>query len=265
MISFSSKYNRDNFITFLKDFLPRDLIDHHEEFHLTNPNDYFVKAIKIGETNALNHLPIFEIERKKSEKSRITITKELFKFLEMHGLSHALIVTFSQKESHYRFSYIKSEIDWVTENKVKKSFSNPKRLSFLLGVGSKVHTAIKHLIQRGRVKTTEDLFSRFNIEIVNDEFYDHYKNLFLGLVLNLEKDKNFSNFAKKINLEIKHFAKRLLGQIVFCYFLQKKGWLGVDLNKSYGTGDLSFLRNQFNRYNDNNKNFFNDFLEYFFI
>jgi len=264
MTNFSEKYDRKKFQTFLKQFLPKDFIETNDELEIDKANNYFQKATLLGSVKSLEGLVIIEVERKKSEKSRITITKELFKFLELYGYSKVLVITFSEKESHYRFSLIKSDLNWTSETKVKKEFSNPKRLSFLLGVGSKVHTATKHLIEQGKIKDFNDLYGRFNIEIVNDEFYEHYKNLFLNLTKKLDKDKEFSNFAKKINLETNHFAKKLLGQIIFCYFLQKKGWLGVDKNKSFGTGDDSFLRNKFEKYNKDKKNFFNDFLEFFF-
>ena len=263
MINFSEKYDRKKFELFLKQFLPDDLFENNKELHVDEDNEYFKKAILLGSVKSLEGLMVIEVERKRSEKSRITITKELFKFLNAYGYSKALVVTFSEKESHYRLSLITSDLNWVG-TKVDKEFSNPKRLSFLLGLGSKVHTATKHLIEQGKVKDFNDLYSRFNIEIINDEFYQHYKNLFSNLTKKLDNDKEFSTFAKKINLEINYFAKKLLGQIVFCYFLQKKGWLGVDKNKSFGTGDSSFLRNQFIKYQKDKKNFFNDFLEFFF-
>ncbi len=263
MINFSEKYDRKKFQLFLEKFLPEDLLEKNEELQVDENNEYFKKAILLGSVKSLEDLVIIEVERKRSEKSRITITKELFKFLGTYGYSKALIVTFSERESHYRFSLITSDMNWVG-TKVNKEFSNPKRLSFLLGVGSKVHTATKHLIDQNKVKNFDDLYSRFNIEIINNEFYEHYKNLYINLKDKLDKDKEFSLFAKKINLATGHFAKKLLGQIVFCYFVQKKGWLGVDKNKSFGTGDRSFLRNKFEEYKKNKKNFFNDFLEYFF-
>ena len=222
MINFSEKYHRKNFKVFLKNFLPKDLTENNEVLDIDENNEHFKKAILLGSVKSLDQLAIIEIERKRSEKSRLTITKELFKFLELHAYSKALVITFSEKESHYRFSLITSDLNWTSENKVKKKFSNPRRLSFLLGVGSKVHTATKHLIDQQKVKDFNDLYRRFNIEIVNDEFYDHYKSLFLNLKSKLDKDKEFSSFAKKINLETNNFAKRLLGQIIFCYFLQKK-------------------------------------------
>jgi Alw26I/Eco31I/Esp3I family type II restriction m6 adenine DNA methyltransferase len=264
MINFSKKYDKKQFNSFLKQFLPKDFKEINNELEIDKNNNFFQKATLIGSVKSLGELAIIEVERIKSERSRITITKELFKFLELYGFSKSLVITFSEKESHYRFSLITSDLNWVSETKVKKEFSNPKRLSFLLGVGSKVHTASKHLIEQGKVKDFDDLHARFNIEIVNDEFYEHYKNLYLNLSNKLNKDKTFSNFAKKIDLEVNHFAKKLLGQVVFCYFLQKKGWLGVDKNKSFGNGDSSFLRNMFKKYEKDKKNFFNDFLEFFF-
>jgi len=263
MINFSDKYDDKKFKLFLKQFLPEDLLEKNEVLEVDEGNEYFKKAILLSSVKSLGGLVVIEIERKRSEKSRITITKELFKFLNIHGYSKALVVTFSEKESHYRFSLITSDLNWVG-TRVNKEFSNPKRLSFLLGLGSKTHTATKHLVKQGKIKDFKDLYSRFNIEIINDEFYQHYKNLYINLKDNLDKDKEFSSFTKKINLENSHFAKKLLGQIVFCYFLQKKGWLGVDKDKSFGSGKSSFLRNKFEEYKKNKQNFFNYFLEFFF-
>ena len=177
MINFSEKYDRKNFQFFLKQFLPQDFLENIEELQVDESNEYFKKAVLLGSVNSLEGLVVIEVERKRSEKSRITITKELFKFLNTYRYSKALVVSFSEKESHYRFSLITSDLNWVG-TKVDKEFSNPKRLSFLLGVGSKVHTASKHLIKLGKVKDFTDLYARFNIEIINNEFFDHYKNLY---------------------------------------------------------------------------------------
>ena len=52
-----------------------------------------------------------------------------------------------------------------------------------------------------------------------------------------------------------------MGQIVFLYFIQKKGWLGVEKGKDWGTGPHDFLprlaRGEYGDY----ENFFNDILE----
>jgi hypothetical protein len=58
-----------------------------------------------------------------------------------------------------------------------------------------------------------------------------------------------------------NFAKKLLGQIVFLYFLQKKGWFGVGRDNDWGTGSKHFLRELFKKKHGDYNNFFNDILE----
>jgi hypothetical protein len=57
-----------------------------------------------------------------------------------------------------------------------------------------------------------------------------------------------------------------MGQIVFLYFLQKKGWLGVGRDEKgnyrlWGEGPKNFLRRLFDKEYTDYKNFFNDVLE----
>lgn len=261
MINFSEKYDRKIFITFLKDFLPNDLEKNYEELQIDENDEYFKRACILGSVKSLDDIIILEVERSKAEKTRLNITKRLFKLLDTHAYSKALVITFSKNESHYRFSLISSDLVWEGTN-VKKKFSNPKRLSFLLGKGAKLHTPINKL--NTKVSNYEDLFSRFNIEIVNDEFFDNYKKLYLNLQNKIENDIIFSKFLKEKNISSDFFSKRLLGQIVFCYFLQKKRWLGVSKENKFGTGDLNYLRNIFYIYDKKKENFFNKFLEFFF-
>lgn len=62
-------------------------------------------------------------------------------------------------------------------------------------------------------------------------------------------------------LDTRHFAKKLLGQIVFLYFLQKKGWLGVQPGAAWGSGPKDFLRRLFDGQWGAYTNFFNERLE----
>lgn len=63
------------------------------------------------------------------------------------------------------------------------------------------------------------------------------------------------------------FAKKLLGQIVFIYFLQKKGWLGVQRDpetgkfKEWGTDPRDFLKRLYAGEYANYENFFKEMLE----
>jgi adenine-specific DNA-methyltransferase len=264
MIDLNENYSQKQFKIFLKDFLPKDYEEDNTGIEIEEGSIFFKKATLLGAVDSLNDLKIIEVERIKAEKSRIKITKELFKFLEINGYKNALVITYSDKEDHYRLSLLLSELVWVTETKVKKEFSNPKRLSFLLGPEAKIHTATNQLIKLGKIKNFNDLYERFNVEIVNSEFFENYKNLYLNLKDKLDRDKKFREFSNKFKLQTSVFAKKLLGQIVFCYFLQKKGWLGVKNENKYGSGDFKFLRSKFDELEKKKVNYFNEFLEYLF-
>ncbi|MCK4796661.1 MAG: Eco57I restriction-modification methylase domain-containing protein, partial [Spirochaetes bacterium] len=104
-----------------------------------------------------------------------------------------------------------------------------------------------------------------NIESVTKEFFEKYKELFISLCKKTDKIVNRDEKIKKDfsdkNISIVDFSKKLLGQIVFLYFLQKKGWLGVKKNQSWGEGSKKFLRELFDKKYCDYKNFFNDILE----
>ena len=132
MINFDQKFDKNNFLKFLDFFLPDDFKKSDEEYKLAETDDLFERANLLGIVKSLNNLPVFEIIRIKPENSRVKITKRLFKFLEIHGFSHALILTHSVHETHYRFSLITSKLSWASEKKLKKNFLIQKDYLFCL-------------------------------------------------------------------------------------------------------------------------------------
>ena len=75
------------------------------------------------------------------------------------------------------------------------------------------------------------------------------------------KTQPSANEFKTKSVNTVDFAKKLMGQIVFLYFLQKKGWLGVAKGQDWGTGPHDFLRRLARGDYGNYDNFFNDILE----
>lgn len=262
MYDFSKKYERKYFYSFLERFLPEDFVKKELEYKDLPKSSFIKKVVKLGEIDSLNNLLVFEVKHDSANDPRITLTKQIFTILNSLTVNKALVVFYSQESDQYRFSYIEGFLEWETDTRISKKFSKPKRFSFLLGKDAKLYTPHNQL--KKRVDSLSDLKSRFNIEVVTDEFYDNYKKLYLGLYQYLSKDKNFIKFSNKVGLNINVFAKKLLGQIVFCYFIQKKNWLGAGKNKNLDNGDKNFLRNRFIQINNDKKNYFNDFLEYLF-
>lgn len=263
MIDFEKPYNRESFFDYLNDFLPDDFKKTKKYLKLED-NKIFKNGEILGIVPSLNNLLVIEIERINPEKSRISVTRELFKILNSINCSNSLIITYSSIETHYRFSYIFSKLEWINDTKVKAKYSNPRRLSFLLGKDQKIHTPTTQLVKLGKIFDLDDLEKRFDVEILNKEFFDSYKKMYLRLEDALKRDIEFKKFIKKVDLKIFLFAKKLLGQIVFCYFLQKKGCIGAKKNTSLNNGDKNFLRNRYEDIKKEKKNFYNDFLEYLF-
>ena len=140
--------------------------------------------------------------------------------------------------------------------------------TFLVGKYEKAHTAKNQLLPLlqniSNNPTIEELESAFSIEKVTDEFFNQYKDLYVKLFEHFENDNRVKAELEKAGIDNARFTKKLLGQIVFLYFLQKKGWLGVAKNERWGTGHKRFVQNLFEQAQHENANFFKDKLQYLF-
>ncbi len=184
----------------------------------------------------------------------------------------ALVAFISPDAEDWRFSLVKMEYKFVEtptgKIKVKEEFTPAKRFSFLVGKNEKSHTAQSRflpLLESERLPKLEDLEEAFNVEVVTEEFFRKYRDLFIRTKLTLDRIVQDNprvrvEFERK-NINTVDFAKKLLGQITFLYFLQKKGWFGVERGKPWGTGPKDFIRRLFNREYGDYENFYNDVLE----
>ena len=74
----------------------------------------------------------------------------------------------------------------------------------------------------------DTLEEAFSVEAVTKDFFDRYREKYLDLKEYLESNPQFVKEAAERGFDSEQFAKKLMGQIVFLYFIQKKGWLGVN-------------------------------------
>ena len=222
MHDFSLPYKRDEFYNFLKKLLPEDFAIEEIEFKDDTKNELTNKIYKIGEIKSLNHLQIFEIEHSSINDPRVTLSKKVFSIFKKLSIEKALIIFYTKNSQNYRFSLIESNYKWLSDTVVTREFSMPKRLSFLLGPGSKIHTPSSQF--QTKIKNYDDLKNRFDIEVISEEFFQKYKDLFFKITEHLNKDKKFKIFLEEKKLKLIYLLK-ISRQIVFCYFLQKKGAL----------------------------------------
>lgn len=186
---------------------------------------------------------------------------------------NALVAFYNEDRNDWRFSFVKLDTALIQDDKGKikivNNFTPAKRFSFLVGEFEPNHTAQSRLVSllEKDYPTLDEIEEAFNVEKVSKEFFDNYKELFLQLTEDLKNIRE-NESSQRINAEFTlksisdaDFCKKLLGQLVFLYFIQKKGWLGVTRDKKWGEGDKQFLRHTFERAINEGKNFFNDYLE----
>jgi len=204
----------------------------------------------------------------KLEQARTMQRNLIARYLKDHWLDGALVAFHNDNSSSWRLSFVKVEYKYDDKGKPIEELTPARRYSFLVGEDEPSHTAQTQLAkiyeQTAHNPTLAQLEEAFGVEKVTKEFFEKYRGLFESVVAELRSNHTFQNEASRNNIDTESFAKKLLGQIVFLYFLQKKGWLGVPKGKSWGEGDKMFLRNIYNQAILENKNFFNSYLEVLF-
>jgi len=210
----------------------------------------------------------------KIERARTAIRNFVADHLkERDGKEAALVAFVSPTEKQWRFSYVKMEYATVEKDSgkvgVETRLTPARRFSYLVGEGESCHTAQNRFLTLLQDTATDPTLTQiedaFSVEAVTKEFFGKYAELFGEINTALEKlvakDKTLRDEFKAKGVNTVDFAKKLIGQIVFLYFLQKKGWLGVEKGKDWGTGPRDFLRRlakgEYGKYD----NFFNDVLE----
>lgn len=185
----------------------------------------------------------------------------------------ALVAFYVDGSKDWRLSLVKMEYRLGKSDAGRlKTFTEltpAKRFSFLVGENENTHTAQKQLLpsllNEEYPPSLSDLEKIFNVEVVTKEFFEKYKQLFLDTKEALDKivkaDPQIQSDFRDKNIDTVDFTKKLLGQIVFLYFLQKKGWFGVSRDDNWGTGPKEFLRLLFEKQVIDYKNYFNDILE----
>ncbi|WP_300461256.1 TaqI-like C-terminal specificity domain-containing protein [Desulfobacula sp.] len=279
---FGKAFDRETYEHFLGNLLneyePRgrhysgNLIPHAFKEHITQ---YW----RVGKYVDPNHLEmdLLVVEVKslaKLDRARTALRNFAVNRLRAFEKEYSLIAFYAKEDmgSDWRFSFIKTEPvayqDEIGKVKTKKELTPAKRYSFLVGEHENSHTAqsqlLDVLVMDYARPTIEDIENAFSIEKVTKDFFNQYKDLFLLLTDHLVGEPHFKKDEQHFPNNVYRFSKKLLGQIVFLYFLQKKGWLGVPESASWGNGDKKFLRHQLNTTLEKDCSFYTDSLQYLF-
>lgn len=188
------------------------------------------------------------------EKARTMQRNFIAKHLKDTGADAAVVALYSENTDIWRISFVKLDytfdVNKITGNlQTTETITPAKRYSYLIEPKLRNHTAqeqLKNLLfDDSKKPSVEDIENVFSVEVVTDEFFKMYKDKYLDLKEFLETNNEFIEEANRLMVEVnefsEEFAKKLMGQVSFLYFLQKKGWLGVPI-VPFGPVD----RNEFN-------------------
>ena len=283
--TFENPFHKGRFVGFVKNLL--NSFDETKAFHARGyVKEEFKKTESIVKTyerigtftdfegNKIDLLIVYLEKNNSIEIARTTLRNFVASYLKKRGEKDAALVAFvSPDKEDWRFSLVKMDYKFEQTKtgriKVKEEFTPARRWSFLVGKNENSHTAQSRLVNilanDEHSPTIAELEQAFDIETVTKEFFIKYRELFirtkeeLDMVVKTNSKIRADFEAKDVNTV--DFAKKLLGQIVFLYFLQKKGWFGVGRDAEWGTGSKHFLRELFKKKHSDYKNFFNDILE----
>ena len=282
----AESFDKGRFLNFM-----RNLLNHIDEAKASQWNTTYIKDAfkdhvhryeRLGtytspDKEELDILIVHLTAESKLERTRTAIRNFVADYLDKRGQKDAALVAFvSPTEKQWRFSYVKMEYATVEKESgkigVETRLTPARRFSYIVGEGESCHTAQTRFVDLLQDTETDpalvDLEEAFSVEAVTKEFFTKYAELFGDIHRTLEKlatnDKTVRNEFKEKNVNAVDFAKKLMGQIVFLYFLQKKGWLGVTKGQDWGTGPHDFLRQLARGDHGEYTNFFNDILEPFF-
>lgn len=227
------------------------------------------KCYSLGnyEVNEYTKIGIFEVQLNdnvKLTRNRVGL-RNLIKSITQQ-VAGAMVV-FVQGDK-WRFSYIsKRKVKNKETDTIEDKETAPKRYTYLFGKNEKALTAairFDKLIQKQQGNifqflTLNDFEEAFSVEKLSKDFFNEYKKSyedFVEFITGKRYVKKGNKFVETVihpaNFQLRNlfgndekqardFCKRMMGRIVFLYFIQKKGWLAVAQGKKWGEGNQDYL------------------------
>lgn len=283
---FNQRYNQTNWRQFLGEAFAKSRLFVTSEMLIGIDSKVASQVQKLGyitldENGLERQIAVFEVTLAEGiilERNRVGLRNLLRKYWK--DIDAAFIVYYRPGLSNWRFTYVSELTGYNTEGDFIKIKTEPKRYTYVLGEGESSRTAAERftaIANKGIKVTLHDVKEAFSVEKLSKSFFDeytfHYKNFcdflensnFRKSIFNIIYPENANKEEKdKLCKPIRDFNKKFLSRIVFLYFIQKKGWLGVPLKEDWGNGDFNFLTKQFDNFR--NKDFFyKDFLSILFF
>ena len=239
---FDNQFNKDNFKEFINDVLNVKILNRTESKEIYEVFLEYIESYHIisdYKDNQKNDILIITIKIKEDKdpvRARVKQREFIARHLRDEEKNAALVVFYNDKSKNWRISFIRLNYEFTPKG-IEEKITPAKRLSYVVGEGEASKTVREQFFTLANMEESvslEQLEGLFALEKVTNEFFKEYKNKYLDIKETLIKDENFVKEALKHDTEnpesfIEGFSKKLMGQIAFIYFLQKKGWLGIEI------------------------------------
>ena len=239
----TSEYSTANFVELMREIFDSMKIVAPNNFRqeFSNFSTHIVGCAHVGNytTPEDKKIAIFAVQLKKEnyvEGSRSTQRSYAKKLIEGGNCDAAIVAFYTECEPKWRLSFVRLDYEMKIEQgklKTTENITPAKRYSFLVGKDEPSHTAIdrfrQFIIDQNSNPSLDEIEEAFSVEKVTKEFFDLYCEKFYQLQKYLDANEDFVEESKRCGFTSEQYAKKLMGQIVFLYFLQKKGWLGVSV------------------------------------
>ena len=272
----SRSYDRTAFCNFINDFLPDDLIPEQRNIDISNyKQNFLISATRLGKCKSLE-LEVYEVKHSSLHDARVGLSKDAFNLLLHHSLCNRALIAFVPSEGEqWRLSLLEMSADINdSTNRIKRSYSNPRRFSHLLGHGGTFATPLKYLVELGSIAprregnkqltAVEDLFSRFSVEALTKEFYNELFNWYQWAV----DDEAGVYFPNKTEIADDDFEDkdkkiiRLLTRLMFVWFIKQKNLVPNDI---FDVDSLNSILKDFDPLSQSSGNYYNAILQNLFF
>ncbi len=266
-------YDRAIWKQFLQTQFTNNQLNAEDRKILISDNKLSKECLSLGNytISEFSKIGIFEVQL--SEKVNIARNRVALRNLikDLTAQVAGAMVVFVQGDK-WRFSYIsKRKVKNKETNTIEDKETASKRYTYLFGNGEKALTAairFKQLIEKQKLDIFEhlaldDFDEAFSVEKLSKEFFAKYKSTYEDFVQFLtgkryakkgnkyaeqvieEANWQMTSIFEKDDKQARDFCKRMMGRIVFLYFIQKKGWLSVAKGKNWGEGNPDYLYDLF--------------------
>lgn len=191
------------------------------------------------------------------EHSKVAIQRYVRKLLTAGQIALVNFIA-PQNKKVWRLTLVAKDSE-LTEQGIKEKTTHAKRYTYLLGPSETCKTAAERFESLSTEKqiTFQALVNAFSVEKLSKAFFDEY-TLHYQKFCDYLQESNFRKSVFKISVPanatkeekdkackpIRDFVKKLLGRIVFLYFVQKKGWLAAS-DTNYKDGLTDFIKQLF--------------------